>query len=307
MLIKAVQRPNWMCEIGQSGIFSPTKAVAIMPECSCLPNFWVFNTLPSVYWFWSISMHPNWFLSDYTSFICYEPILCTAALLSICSPPWIDHFPFSWSIRRQIRPLCIPPDGRTARLFLLGWQSKKANSTFCYQVLTPGLMQTHNANHSLTFSSQPLLQSIQLLWRSSLLAFRFCLVEIPTKSHISWRNRGRCFRSSPAHRFPTSNPSLEKTMLQTCHNPSPSRAKNSPQQSTEMCPLFTDVSADPAWLSEPQLSQTPVVFRGSCHPINSQTASAQSGSFWPSFPLPCIKQQWPSSFPSPYKVIVKIY
>lgn len=82
---------------------------------------------------------------------------------------------------------------------------------------------------------------------------------------------------------PTSNPSLEKITLQPCHSLNPSHAKNRPQQCSEICPLFTDVSANPVWLSEPQLSQTPVVFRGSCHPINSQTASAQSGSFWLSF------------------------
>lgn len=126
-------------------------------------------------------------------------------------------------------------------------------------------MQTHNANCSLTSPFQPLPQSVQLLWRSSLLGFRYSFVEIPTKSHISWKNRGRCFLSSPAHKCPTSNPSLEKITLQTCHNLSPSHAENSPQQCPEICALFTDVAADRAWLSEPQLSQTPVVFRGLCH------------------------------------------
>lgn len=195
------------------GFFSLTKTVAIVPDSPCLQHLWVFHTLLLAQWLWSISMHPNWFLLDYTSLICYHPILCTAALLSICSPPWIDHFPFSWSTPSQIRPLCIPPAGRTARLLLLGWQSKKANSTLCYQLLTPGLMQTHNANHSLTSSSQPPLQSIQLLWRSSLLGFRYFLIWIPIKSCISWRNKWRCFGSSPAHKCPTSNPSLEKTRL----------------------------------------------------------------------------------------------
>ena len=45
MLIKALQSPNWMCEIGQSGIFSLTKTVAFLPQCLLVSKISESSTL----------------------------------------------------------------------------------------------------------------------------------------------------------------------------------------------------------------------------------------------------------------------